>query len=169
MFYEKSSLCVCVCEREKGARGGAGNVQREHFLPDNTAFFTELSNSTATNRVLKNSWKITLGVTQADLRRWRELSTNKNTHTLTHRFSHNVRLQTAVVSQPSSNYRSNYGVNKPAWCLQDCLTTEPLLEGTNNDGGATCYKFMENKTELLTTQYCLKVCDWYIYGALSQH
>lgn len=37
------------------ACGGAGNVQREHFLPDNAAFFTELSNSQTTNWVLKDS------------------------------------------------------------------------------------------------------------------
>lgn len=49
---ERSSRCERQKERER-ACGGAGNVQREHFLPDNAAFFTELSNSSTTNWVLK--------------------------------------------------------------------------------------------------------------------
>lgn len=48
-----------LCEKfslwERG--GGAGNVQHEHFLPDNAAFFTELSNSSTTNWVLEKFLK----------------------------------------------------------------------------------------------------------------
>lgn len=73
---------LAVRERER-ACSEAGNVQCEHFLPDNAAFFTEWSNSSTVSSVLKNSLKITLGLTQTDLRCWPELSKN-NVHKQAH-------------------------------------------------------------------------------------
>lgn len=51
-IYSVTALREVLAARER-ACGGAGNVQREHFLLDNAAFFTELSNSSTTNWVSK--------------------------------------------------------------------------------------------------------------------